>query len=322
MYQAERQRVDLSRRALTREDFLASLQIQINVARATEAELPRVTQLTQRTTQFNMTGVQHTLQSLTTKLSQAGSECWTAHVQDVFGDYGLVGAILFDTLGDSLRVDTFLLSCRALGRGVEDRMMDDLKLWAVERGTESVVIPFVPTARNRPALEFLSRHCDAPADAKDPFECILSASGSSSEWRPAAAVAAPVEAVSKSAASATRAIDEADVLTRIASQSHTSAEILKAARAQKIPRPAAAEDYMEPQKELEKALARIWSDCLLIEPIGARDNFLDLGGTSLIVTEILARVHSELGVKLALGDIFEHPTVQQLAAHLLAVTNP
>lgn len=322
MYQAEKQRADLSKRALTREEFLASLQIQINLARATDAELPRVAQLIQRTTQFNMTGVDYTPQSLATKLSQAGSECWTVRVRDVFGDYGLVGAILFDTVADNLRVDTFLLSCRALGRGVEDRMMDEIKLWAVERGAESVVIPFVPTARNRPALEFLSQYCNAPAGAKDPFECVLSTSGSASRWRPVAVVATPVEAASKSVTNAPMLADEADLLTRIASQLQTSNEIQNAVRAQKTQRPAGAQRYVEPREQFEKTLAAIWSDCLSITPIGARDNFVDLGGTSLIAAHILARVHSELGLKLGLADLFGHPSVQQMAAHISPVVHP
>jgi len=319
MYAAERQRTDLSKRAPTREEFLASLRIQINITRATEAELLRVAQLTQRTTQFNLTGVQHTSQSLAARLSQSNSECSTVRVSDAFGDYGLVGAVVFDTVGDSLRVDTFLLSCRALGRGVEDRMMDDLKLWAMERGAESVVIPFVPTARNRPALDFLSRYCDAPSAAKAPFEVVLSASGGESEWRLTAVAVNPVEISSKSSATSTGATAEADRLTRIA-QLQTSEKILNSIRARKIPRPETAQDYVKPQKELEKMLAVIWSDCLSIEPIGLQDNFLDFGGTSLIATRILARIHSECGVKLGLSEVFEYPTVQQIAAHISALT--
>jgi FkbH-like protein len=321
MYQAERQRADLSRRALTRAEFLASLQIQIHVARATEAELPRVAQLTQRTTQFNMTGATHTVQSLATKLSQAGSECWTVRVRDVFGDYGLVGAIVFDVIGNNLRIDTFLLSCRALGRGVEERMMENLKLWAVEWGAESVVIPFTPTARNRSALEFLGRYCNAPADAKEPFECALSASGSASEWRPTAAPAAP-SASASSAAPALVVSDEADLLARIAGELQTVEAILAAVRNRMKHRPADAGPFVAPQTAGEEVLARIWSECLAVEPIGATDNFFDFGGQSLIATRILSRVRTEFGIEMSLTNLFERPTVREMAAHIVeAVPN-
>ena len=321
MYQAERQRADLSRRALTPSEFLASLHIEIQVAPATEADLSRVAQLTQRTTQFNMTGVLHTEQSLSSKLAQPGNECWTVRVRDVFGDYGLVGAIEFEPAIDSLRVDTFLLSCRALGRGVEDRMMEDLKRWAVERGAERLVIPVVPTARNRPALEFLHRMSEIPMDAQEPFECVLSASSSASEWRPAAAPVAVSQPVSSPVTSPVM-IDEGDTLVRIAAEVQTAAAVLAAVRNQLRRRPSDACPFVAPRGAVEEALARIWSECLSLEPIGAKDNFFDFGGHSLIATRILTRVRSEFGVEMSLTNLFEKPTVEGMASHITAALSP
>ena len=321
MYEAERQRADLSRQSLTREEFLASLQIEIQVSRATESDLPRVAQLTQRTTQFNMTGVLHSVESLTTKLTQPGSECWTVRVRDIFGDYGQVGATVFDTVRDSLRVDTLLLSCRALGRGVEDRMVNDLKLWAVERGADRVTIPFVPTARNRPALEFLGRLCEIPSDAKEPFECELSASGRSSEWRPSPVSVAALQPVALSLSTPTPASDEAAMLARIAGQFQSAQAVLAAVRNQVKRRPIDAGPYVAPKPGVEAALTRIWSECLAVEPIGGKDNFFDFGGQSLIATRILTRVRSEFGIEMSLTNLFERPTVAEMAAYISSVTS-
>jgi FkbH-like protein len=319
MYQAERQRTDLSRRALTREEFLASLQIEIQIAATTEADLSRVAQLTQRTTQFNMTGVQHTAQSLVEKLAQAGNECWTVRVRDIFGDYGLVGAFVFETTGDNLRIDTLLLSCRALGRGVEDRMIAELKLRAVERGVERIVIPFVPTARNRPALEFLSRLCEVPVEATDPFECALSTSGGSSEWRRTAVAAPTAQPAAGSSKVASNSGNEAETLVRIASQLQTSQQIVDAIRNRMRRRPADAGPFVAPDGSVEEGLARIWSECLAVAPIGARDNFFDFGGQSLIATRVLAKVRSEFGVEMSLTSLFERPTVAEMAAHIATI---
>ena len=319
MYQAERQRTDLSRQALTREEFLASLQIEIQIAVATNADLPRIAQLTQRTTQFNMTGVQHTVQSLAEKLAQPGNECWTVRVRDIFGDYGLVGAIVFETAGDNLRIDTLLLSCRALGRGVEDRMIADLKHPAVERGVERIVIPFVPTLRNRPALEFLSRLCEVPIEATDPFECVLSATSGSSEWRRTAVTAPTARSANASSKAASNSGDEAETLVRIAGQLQTARQILDAIRNRMKRRPVDAGPFVAPDGSAEEGLARIWSECLAVAPIGARDNFFDFGGQSLIATRILTKVRSEFGVKMSLTDLFDRPTVAEMAAHIASV---
>src|SRR6202034_3543070 len=84
-----------------------------------------------------------------------GAECLTVHVSDRFGDYGLTGVVIFQCANGALSVDTFLLSCRALGRGVEHRMVARLGEIAQRRSLARVEIPFVPSARNRPAALFL-----------------------------------------------------------------------------------------------------------------------------------------------------------------------
>jgi FkbH-like protein len=319
MYEAEKQRVELSRRTLTREEFLTSLRIEIDVAKAAESDLQRVAQLTQRTTQFNMSGVQHTVQSLTDQLARPGNECSTVRVRDAFGDYGLVGAMVFEVAADSLLVDTFLLSCRALGRGVEDRMLDDLKRWALERGLENVVIRFVRTVRNRPALEFLSRVCEVPTAVHEPFDCVISASGGGSQWRTSEAGVQPKSAEIVPRGDVLAPTDESETLLHVAQQLQSADAILARVRSQKKARAADAGEFVAPRAGVEERLARIWSDTLGTEPISASDNFFDCGGDSLLATRALARIHSELGVPLGLADISGNPTVAQMALHMAEV---
>jgi FkbH-like protein len=316
MYRAEKQRSDQSKRALTVEEFLASLQIEMQFERATPADLARVAQLTQRTTQFNLTGVLHTEQSLIARLSHKETECWTVRVSDVYGDYGLVGVLLFDTSSGALQVEEFLLSCRALGRGVEDQMVSKLKIWAAERGVERVVIPVTPTARNRPAREFLNRLCELPIDATNPFECELSVHDNLTAWRSAGApvlTASPQTGERKQRASS---ISDTEELTRIATKYQTARSVVAALRTTVAQRSISAGDPVEPTATTELALVRIWSETLHIAPIGAEDDYFSLGGTSLAAVRILSRVRAEFGVWLTLREMFETPTVKGLASHI------
>ena len=88
------------------------------------------------------------------EIQRLPEECLTVHVTDRFGSYGLTGAMLFRADVPALVVDTFLLSCRALGRGVEHRMVARLGEIALERGLEAVEIPFVaaPAQSSRAAV--------------------------------------------------------------------------------------------------------------------------------------------------------------------------
>jgi FkbH-like protein len=316
MYAAERQRSELSKQTLTTEEFLASLQIQIEFARCAESDLARVAQLTHRTTQFNMNPTQHTEQSLSSLLANGRHECWTVRVKDVFGDYGLVGVALFEVADRTLRMEVFLMSCRALGRRVEHQIVDKLKQWAIERGADRIVIPVVPTSRNRPAREFLASLCGMSPDAQEPFECVLSAKSDASEWRRTEA-SAPVPPGKESTRKKLPVItDEEGTLAKIANEMQSVASILSAIRNGKKPRPSSAGQLAPPTDWIEERLVIIWSEVLGIEPIGIRDNFFELGGQSLLAVWVLTRVRAELSVELSLtffDDLFKTPTIEALA---------
>jgi FkbH-like protein len=93
--------------------------------------------------------------------------CLTVEVNDRFGDYGLVGVIIYTINYGYLDVNTFMLSCRALGRRVEKKMLSRIKEEAIAEGCKEVRIHFVKTNRNQPAYEFLE---EVGADYKEPIE--------------------------------------------------------------------------------------------------------------------------------------------------------
>src|SRR5258706_6092766 len=134
-------------------DFLAGLDLKIQISPMSPEQLPRVAQLTQRTNQFNSTTRRRTESDLQKLLGE--TEVLTVVVSDRFGDYGLVGAVICERKKQSIDVDTFLLSCRVLGRGVEHRMLKHLGELALERGLQWVDVHFTKSARNNPAHDFL-----------------------------------------------------------------------------------------------------------------------------------------------------------------------
>jgi len=140
-------------------EFLAGLELKVQIERMPDPDQPfserlaRAAQLTQRTNQFNFTTRRRSESDLQ-KLSTS-AEILTVSVNDRFGDYGLTGLMVFEARNGALDVDTFLLSCRVLGRGVEHRMLGYLGEFARERGLNWVDIHFNISPKNRPALDFL-----------------------------------------------------------------------------------------------------------------------------------------------------------------------
>ena len=152
MYRQNAERAEFARGSGGIEAFLAGLQLKIEIDSPSEDELARVAQLTQKTNQFNVTTRRRDEASIR---NLNGKECLRVKVADRFGDYGLVGGVIFGETGEAIEVDSFLLSCRVLGRGVEHAMLARVGRIARERGKAWVVAPFLPTAKNEPALKFL-----------------------------------------------------------------------------------------------------------------------------------------------------------------------
>lgn len=163
LYKEEFRRQELQSQALTFRDFIASLDLSIEIAPLAADDLPRASQLTLRTNQFNFTTRRRDEAELRA-LPPERFDVRTVRVRDRFGDYGLVGLLIADCDGDKLNVDTFLLSCRVLGRGVEHRMIAELGRMAEARGITHVGVNVVPTARNTPARAFFDSV--VPADLR------------------------------------------------------------------------------------------------------------------------------------------------------------
>jgi|CZKE01.1.fsa_nt_gi FkbH-like protein len=291
------------------EQFLASLGLEIGIAPMERAQLARVAQLTVRTNQMNVTPVRRTEAEVQALLA-GGAECLTVSVKDRFGDYGLTGAILFQTGGPALKVDTFLLSCRALGRGVEHRMVARLGEIALERGLERVEIPFAAGPRNRPAALFLESL--RAADADGVFR-LPAAQAAGVRYRPGI-VPRSVETQEKAGREARptgrRRIDYVRIATELRDPNAVLERIRVSTR--RTPLPRASFDW--PRTPLEKDLVELWTGLLNVPAVGIHDNFFELGGHSLLAVQLLSRVRQIHGVDLSLEVVYSGEfTVAELA---------
>jgi FkbH-like protein len=157
-YAADRQRSELESESSSKEDFYRSLRQEAEMALVTAATLGRVAQLTQKTNQFNLTTRRYSEQEI---LGLAGNPAWqvlSIRVRDRYCDNGLVGVAITQDRGEICEIDSFLLSCRVIGRTVETALIAKLIQRARERGCRSVEGWFCPTRKNLPARDFYVSH--------------------------------------------------------------------------------------------------------------------------------------------------------------------
>jgi FkbH-like protein len=137
------------------QSYLASLGLKVRARRATDNDLPRVVQLLQKTNQFNLSLRRCTLAEVQALLPGHDLRVMTAC--DRFGDYGLVGICISKQQADAVFLDSFLISCRALGRGMEEAFLHAIARQAGANGAKLLRGRFVEGPRNQPMKHFLKK---------------------------------------------------------------------------------------------------------------------------------------------------------------------
>jgi FkbH-like protein len=154
LYAAERKREQLQASVGSMDEWLKSLGIVVSVEPLGPANLPRTAQLLNKTNQLNLTTRRLTEAELTEWVADASRALWAVTVRDRFGDAGLTGIISLEMSGTTARIVDYVLSCRVMGRKVEETMVHLAVEHARARGAERVEAIFVPTAKNKPCLTF------------------------------------------------------------------------------------------------------------------------------------------------------------------------
>jgi FkbH-like protein len=140
---------------------LRDLGLRLSVRRLRAEDVPRAAQLTQKTNQFNLTTIRRTEAEMEALRRDPACAVYVAEVADRYGAYGLTAlAILTPVPGDeaAAALDTLLLSCRVLGRGVETGLLQVIARDLCRAGKTRLLGRFVPTAKNAPARGFLQAH--------------------------------------------------------------------------------------------------------------------------------------------------------------------
>lgn len=132
------------------DDFLASIELRMEELLVDTATLDRAVQLLHKTNQFNLTTRRHNMETVAAMADDPETFARCYRVTDRFGDNGVVGVLIAVPDGEkACRIDTWLLSCRVIGRTVERAMFATLCRWAAQRGIRHLVGEYVPTAKNQ-----------------------------------------------------------------------------------------------------------------------------------------------------------------------------
>jgi FkbH-like protein len=165
MYAEQRVRQDLADSTGSIEAFYKSLEQQVEIMLVSRETSARVAQLTQKTNQFNLTTRRYSEQQILELAASPGWRVYAARVKDRFGDNGIVGTVIVRVARETWEIDTFLLSCRVIGRTVETAILSFLTTESRQKGASLLQGHFIATAKNKPAASFYPSHGFKPVDS-------------------------------------------------------------------------------------------------------------------------------------------------------------
>lgn len=155
MYRAETARKAEMSSANSVEDFLKKLEMTMDIHRMLPEEEKRVVQLVNKTNQFNVTTKRYSEEEIK-DIAERG-DIITVHMADKYGDQGLVAVLILIYESDAAKIDTFLMSCRVMGRNAENEIMAQIRQMLEKKDVKNITATYLKTAKNAPVLELFEK---------------------------------------------------------------------------------------------------------------------------------------------------------------------
>jgi len=141
----------------TQEDYLRTLNLKVDMSRDSAVSIPRISELTLRTNQFNLTTRRYSNGEIERMIRSGEYSVYSFNVEDKFGSCGLTGVLISHHDTGILKVDTFLMSCRVIGRGVEFSVWNNVINDARTKGCTHVEATYIPTKKNTQVKDFYEK---------------------------------------------------------------------------------------------------------------------------------------------------------------------
>jgi FkbH-like protein len=158
MYAQQRKRKEFENTISDLSQFLEKLNITVKIEDSNDFLIPRISQLTLKTNQFNLTTRRYQEEQIQKFTLDKNFKIGCAHVKDKFGENGITAVFIIKKKEEIWILDTFLLSCRIMGRGIEDAILAHLLQEAKNTGIKEFIGEFIPTGKNSPSENFLQKN--------------------------------------------------------------------------------------------------------------------------------------------------------------------
>lgn len=156
-YRSDAQRSALAATVTDMASYLESLQMESVMSEFLPVDVPRLSQLINKSNQFNLTTHRRSEAEVLAVMNDKNFVGYSVRLKDRFGDHGLISVIIGEKSGETMKIDTWLMSCRVLKRGVEEEVLNELVRLAKSKDCQSLLGTFLPTPKNEMVRDFYAR---------------------------------------------------------------------------------------------------------------------------------------------------------------------
>ncbi len=323
-YRSDIKRSRLQSETYSFKDFIEKLGLKIQISELRDDEIARASQMTQRVNQFNLNTIRRDEGAVMKLTRDPSYHAYSVYVSDRFADYGLVGSVVFEVQKGKIVLDTFLLSCRALGKGVEHAMLARVGQFGVDNNIGEIEIEYIPSERNTPIANFLHKNLEeyGRRDGGNTLYVLPAQAASGVSFNTDEKMEKIGEGgkeKSKSGAPSAVSIDNGQILDIAANYSDIGTIENEIAAREKAQKRASAPGKVKQApaaislSDMEKVLTAIWKDLLYHDNFTIDDNFFEIGGKSILIPSIVIRLKKEHGITISIVDVFTYPTIKSLA---------
>jgi FkbH-like protein len=316
MYKEESRRSKFRATAESFYEFIQGLNLKIDIKPFQDNDIPRVSQLTYRTNQFNFTTLRKSEGEIGKIASDRNYDTFQVSLSDRFGEYGITGVIIVDKT-KGYYVETFLLSCRVLGKGVEHSIIAHLGEQARLNNSEFLTIPFRKTEKNVPARDFLMSNFGKYATIDSDYFVINIPSEQAAEFKfdpgnMLQEVEIRAEEKTTAVTSNLKYRERNNFYLKIFEKLTSIEGILREYHNEYIIRSQDTFAKKEGSLKTVTNVMTVWKELLRRSDFSKKDNFFDIGGHSILIPQMVIKLFKEYKIKIDIVDVFQYPTVNKL----------
>lgn len=153
-YKIEQQREEIKLKSFSVEDYLKTLEMKKTFRQVNDSDITRAAQLTQKTNQFNLTTKRYTESDIIKMVNSDEYQVWIGELEDKFGSYGKIILAIIKLKDTFAEIDTFLMSCRVMGRKIEKDFLDKIEKELSQKGINILRSEYIPTPKNSVVKDF------------------------------------------------------------------------------------------------------------------------------------------------------------------------